>query len=181
MGEMTKDEVNVGLFEECKRLQAKVKELEAELAKHQGSTFHPDWSLLEATRDTVEELKRELKIANTFAVSRRKTIADLQAKVDELEATLALLLHITKDDKNTIAELQTKVEELEATIEANYMAMNKQAVRIEELQAEVEELEGSKDDPWTYWRRRSKQLQAEVERLKSYIIRPDLFTKEKDD
>jgi multidrug resistance efflux pump len=106
MGEMTKDEVNVGLFEECKRLQARVDELEAELAKHQGSTFHPDWSLLEATRDTVEELKRELKIANTFAVSRRKTIADLQAKVKELE--------------------------------------------------------GSKDDPWTYWRRRSAQLEAKL-------------------
>ena len=34
----------------------------------------------------IERLKRELKIANTFAVSRRKIIADLQAKVVELEA-----------------------------------------------------------------------------------------------
>jgi len=68
----------------CERIE----ELEAELAKHQGSTFHPDWSLLEATRDTVEELKRELKIANIFAVSRRKVIAELQTEVEELEARL---------------------------------------------------------------------------------------------
>ena len=36
-------------------LQTKIEKLEAELAKHQGSTFHPDWSLLTATRDTVKE------------------------------------------------------------------------------------------------------------------------------
>jgi len=36
-------------------LQTKIETLKAELAKHQGSTFHPDWSLLTATRDTVKE------------------------------------------------------------------------------------------------------------------------------
>jgi len=30
------------------------------------------------------------------------------------------------------------------------------------LKAKVEELEGNKDDPWTYWRRRSAQLEARL-------------------
>jgi len=36
----------------------------------------------------VEGLKRELKIANTFAVSRRKVITDLQAKVERYRKCL---------------------------------------------------------------------------------------------
>ena len=38
-----------GLFDENASLKA-------ELAKHQGSEFHPDWSLLDATRDALKEM-----------------------------------------------------------------------------------------------------------------------------
>ena len=40
----------------------KIKErnkLAAELAKHQESEFHPDWSLLESTREALKELTKE--------------------------------------------------------------------------------------------------------------------------
>ena len=51
--------------------------LKAELAKHQESEFHPDWSLLEATRSVMEE-QREInfryykalkKISETYAIA----------------------------------------------------------------------------------------------------------------
>jgi len=41
-----------GLFDENASLKA-------ELAKHQESEFHPDWSLLESTREALKELTKE--------------------------------------------------------------------------------------------------------------------------
>ncbi len=38
-----------------------VEKLKAELAKHQESEFHPDWSMLEATRDSLREHAEEIK------------------------------------------------------------------------------------------------------------------------
>lgn len=45
--------------------------LKAELTKYQESEFHPDWSMLEATRGLLREHKAELKAA-------REQIAELQ-------------------------------------------------------------------------------------------------------
>ena len=56
----------------------------------------------------VEELKRGLKIANTFAVSRRKVIADLQTKVDKLEGVCAITGIIEREKKYIATE--AKVE-----------------------------------------------------------------------
>ncbi len=39
---------------------ARVVELEAELAKHQSSEFHPDWSLLKAANDSLKECHDEI-------------------------------------------------------------------------------------------------------------------------
>lgn len=39
----------------------RVAELEAELAKHQQSSFHPDWSALEATRESLREYQARVK------------------------------------------------------------------------------------------------------------------------
>lgn len=61
--------------ERVKQLEAEVKhlhemhdfneqqniKLEAELAKHQESQFHPDWSMLEATRNALKETQQECK------------------------------------------------------------------------------------------------------------------------
>lgn len=38
-----------------KNHEARIAELRRELAKHQESEFHPDWSMLEATRDSLKE------------------------------------------------------------------------------------------------------------------------------
>jgi len=37
------------------RQRARITELEAELSRHQESQFHPDWSALEATRESLRE------------------------------------------------------------------------------------------------------------------------------
>jgi len=64
--------------------------LRAELAKHQESEFHPDWSLLAATRDSLaehqqmivalrEELERE-------CADHKQTVADAMWSVKENKA-----------------------------------------------------------------------------------------------
>lgn len=49
------DRLGVELYEANQRIAT----LEAELAKHQESQFHPDWSMLEATRDALKECQKE--------------------------------------------------------------------------------------------------------------------------
>jgi len=39
----------------------RITELEAELSRHQESQFHPDWSALEATRESLREAWAKLK------------------------------------------------------------------------------------------------------------------------
>lgn len=59
----------------------RIAELEAELAKHQESSFHPDWSLLEATRESLREA---------------------QARIAEMEKQLAadaLIARLSEDDE----------------------------------------------------------------------------------
>ena len=54
--------------------------LKAELAKHQKSPFHPDWSLLRATRDSLRE--SGLEIAELRA--RGATLDELYRRVFDL-------------------------------------------------------------------------------------------------
>ena len=56
---------------ECERLSRRVEALEAELSKHQESEFHPDWSMLEATRASLRD--------------HQGIIRELQADVDRLQ------------------------------------------------------------------------------------------------
>ncbi len=42
-------------------LQAEIAALKAELAKHQQSSFHPDWSALKETRESLREAWAKLK------------------------------------------------------------------------------------------------------------------------
>lgn len=49
----------------------RIEELEAELSKHQESSFHPDWSLLVATRESLKD--------------HMSGLADMQTRIEELE------------------------------------------------------------------------------------------------
>lgn len=42
------------------RLERHFEQMKAELAKYQQSEFHPDWSLLQACRDCLEESREEV-------------------------------------------------------------------------------------------------------------------------
>jgi len=55
------------------RQRTRITELEAELAKHQESQFHPDWSQLESTRESLREAWARLKeVEQTAAETSRK-------------------------------------------------------------------------------------------------------------
>ena len=69
-------------------LEAKIETLEAELAKHQGSTFHPDWSLLEATRDTVKEQQAKIEELENANSDKSHLLARCFAEKKKLEAAL---------------------------------------------------------------------------------------------
>ena len=81
----------------------------------------------------VEELKRELKIANTFAVSRRKVIADLKAKVDGWKAQDA-------EGNRLLAKERAKVEELTAENRQLNTSLDSIIDNVPKLQAEVDAL-----------------------------------------
>ena len=65
------------------KLAARIRELEAALATHQESSFHPDWSLLEATRASPQE---------HWAIIQAK-----DARIAELEATIETLSEEAED------------------------------------------------------------------------------------
>ena len=63
------------------KMAERITQLEAELAKHQESSFHPDWSLLDATRESLREA---------------------QARIAEMEKQLAadaLIARLSEDDE----------------------------------------------------------------------------------
>ena len=70
MSEMTKDEVNIGLFDECKRLQAKVEDLRRGLDDMTGmyrvvsESRAATYIKVEELEAKVEELERLLKAAS---------------------------------------------------------------------------------------------------------------------
>ena len=55
VGDGETDDVEMTLLERVKEAEAERDRLRAELAKHQESEFHPDWSMLEATRASLRE------------------------------------------------------------------------------------------------------------------------------
>ena len=74
MGEMTKDEVNVGLFDECKRLQEQV---------------DVGQLVMKAQRESIEQLKIDCEAYRSEPESKLQEQNDeLQAQVKELEAEL---------------------------------------------------------------------------------------------
>jgi hypothetical protein len=62
-----------------KMMLARITELEAELSRHQESQFHPDWSALEATRESLREAWAKLKeMEQTAADALREAANDDQ-------------------------------------------------------------------------------------------------------
>lgn len=65
-----------------------IERLKAELAKHQESEFHPDWSLLEATRSSLREHMAMLKaIRATTLEEARKRLVDIQSDYGSIADT----------------------------------------------------------------------------------------------
>lgn len=55
---------------------AEITRLQSELAKHQESEFHPDWSMLQATREALKECRGEL--AEARLIISGKTFVDVE-------------------------------------------------------------------------------------------------------
>lgn len=70
--------------------------LRAELAKHQESEFHPDWSMLEATRDSLAEHQQIIR-------DLRERIKVLE-RINVLEDALLELVGACDDDSLTRLE-----------------------------------------------------------------------------
>jgi len=56
-------EAHIQCTELCLAKDAEIAALKAELAKHQESEFHPDWSMLKATRASLKEHQQMVKDA----------------------------------------------------------------------------------------------------------------------
>jgi hypothetical protein len=82
MSEMIKDEVTIGLFDECKRLQAKVEELEADAHR----LAYTEEELIEASI----EIER---LVNAHDKERDRSIK-YSARIEELEKQLKDALHL---------------------------------------------------------------------------------------
>ena len=75
--------------------------LKAELSKHQSSEFHPDWSMLDACRDSNKELKAELSKHQSsefhpdwsMLEACRENNQEISALYKELKG--AVVLHLT--------------------------------------------------------------------------------------
>ena len=72
-----------------KRQDATIEVLRLELAKHQESEFHPDWSMLEATRDSLKECQGISADLQAEAVTLRAVVAGLRGDLDEARAYYA--------------------------------------------------------------------------------------------
>ena len=95
MGEMTKDEVNVGLFDECKRLQARIEVLEDQI---EGLTTDRD------------EIRRQY-------IAEAKETDRLQAKVEEQKKKIARQLEIYHAQRKSMGEESDLIESQQATID----------------------------------------------------------------
>ena len=65
---MAQDRAN----DDIERLSAENSRLEDELAKHQESEFHPDWSMLEATRDSLREHQSIIHVLRKAMIRMRE-------------------------------------------------------------------------------------------------------------
>ncbi len=82
---------------EVKRLQSTSQELEidrlrTELAKHQSSEFHPDWSLLKATQHSLREHMALVKAAQAEKSEAIGAAAALEIEIERLNAVCADLI-----------------------------------------------------------------------------------------
>lgn len=71
-----------------------IERLTAELAKHQESEFHPDWSLLEATRESLREHQKKCK-SLTAEVANLKRLLEEGGRRVELMLIPALTKNIS--------------------------------------------------------------------------------------
>lgn len=100
------------------KLEDEIERLKAELAKHQESEFHPDWSMLEATRGLLREHKAELKAARdeieNWQDDRKYQEPYLRS---ELEKAWKLKVEL-RDENRMLAESNRALREQIAALES---------------------------------------------------------------
>jgi chromosome segregation ATPase len=87
----------------------RIVELEGELSKHQESEFHPNWSMLEATRDS-------LRICWSTIRERNERITALKAEVTKLHESDHQWNAMWADKCLELSELQTEITQRAARI-----------------------------------------------------------------
>lgn len=92
--------------------------LEAELSKHQESEFHPDWSLLEASRDSLLEHMGLLK----------KSEAQVAALIESGHKHLSCIGELERDLSRTMAAL----DQMEGNFNGMLTQRNKLADALDE-------------------------------------------------
>lgn len=89
-------------------LVARVAKLEAELATHQESTFHPDWSLLEATRGSLREHQEMIrsKDARIAELEQHITYQAYKGAVERIESSKLVIAQQGKEIEQLVAALK---------------------------------------------------------------------------
>lgn len=59
-----------------RELEPQIERLRAELSKHQESEFHPDWSMLEATRSSLREHQQMVRALRAEVAAKEKFVKD---------------------------------------------------------------------------------------------------------
>jgi len=134
---------------QCQRIAA----LEAELKKHQESEFHPDWSMLEATRASLRE--------------HMQKIAEQAAEIERLKNKPTYRMRQEQKDNycELIEELEQRIADLKRQIEEWKYQDKIRMQHIDEQAAEIERLKVANEG----WHRRVQEFGAEKESYQQRI------------
>ena len=80
---------------------AEAAELKAKLSKHQESEFNPDWSMLQATRDSLKEHQGIIRDLLAELTSLRERVRELEGALNLPREQLAMLSRPLKSDTIT--------------------------------------------------------------------------------
>ena len=106
-------------------LQAEIVTLKAALSKFQESSFNPDWSLLQASKESLRENIKIVKELQAKESEQEQIIIDLKAQLAELETALSNAKTEIKTLGNRVDDLSTKLSRSE---HEKAVALNKRFV-----------------------------------------------------
>lgn len=116
------------------RLQEEIEELQSELAKHQQSEFHPDWSLLKATQASLREHMALVKSAQAELAKVREERDEAQRAKYGTPCSCESWIAQVRASEERAESAEARVKELEAALWAGWNPMTRQSV-VTEAQA----------------------------------------------